>query len=97
MSLRTRFTPAGNTEWTVICNGPGCDVTLDTTDRYSVLAFYTATLRHGWQGSDTDHNEPLRRWCRRTNHYGVFCPACIERILSGALDDIPRKPEPTED
>jgi hypothetical protein len=73
VSLRTRETPAG-TRWTVVCNGPGCDVTLDTDDRNGVLAWYTAVLHHGWSGSDPDHNEPLRRWCVRTNHLGVFCP-----------------------
>ena len=71
MSLR----PDG-TFFKVLCDGAECGVEHHTTETLPVLAFYDATLRHGWKPhSEIDYS-------LRGGKQGVFCPACQEEMTA---------------
>lgn len=59
----------------VICDG--CDTRHRTSETVPVLAFYDATLRHGWTpGSGL-----------RPGLAGVYCPPCATRQAQKASDE----------
>jgi hypothetical protein len=58
----------------VVCDG--CEAEHRTAERLPALAFYDATLKHGWKPY-TAIESSLRR-----GRLGVFCPACVEGMSS---------------
>lgn len=60
----------------VVCDR--CDAEHHTTETLPALAFYDATLRHGWKpysAIPTEHRE---------GRAGVFCPACVEQMVGAS-------------